>query len=131
MAAFTEEQAEREAKRYGEKVTKDDVNGVLGKEEEILGKAHHGPLKEFVKNIKLLFSVVKDYASGNYRELPWTTIAAIVGTLLYVFSPIDLVHDLIPFFGLLDDAAVIGLCLAGIAHDLKEYEIWKGQHSVD
>ena len=130
MAAFTEEEAEREAKGYTAKVTKDDVRGVLDKEEKILSKAC-GPLEEFVKTIKLLFSVVKDYASGNYKELPWTTIAAIVGTLLYVFSPIDLVPDFIPFLGLLDDAAVIGICLAGIAHDLKRYEMWKERQSAD
>ena len=130
MAAFTEEEAERELKGYTTKTTKDDVRRVLGREEEILSKAR-GPLGEFVKIIKLLFSVVKDYASGNYKELPWTTIAAIVGTLLYVFSPIDLVPDFIPVAGLLDDAAVIGICLAGIAHDLKRYERWKGQHSAD
>ena len=30
--------------------------------------------------------------------------------------------------GLTDDAAVLGLCLAGIASDLKKYEIWKSQY---
>jgi uncharacterized membrane protein YkvA (DUF1232 family) len=130
MAKFTEEQAEEEFGKYSRNVTEDDVSGVLDKEDEILGKAH-GPLEKFVQNIKLLFSVVKDYTNGNYREIPWTTIAAIAGSLLYVFSPIDLVPDFIPVVGLADDAAVLGMCLAGIEHDLKKYEFWKRRHTVE
>jgi len=130
MTKFTNEQAQEEFDKYTRNVTEDDVSGVLDKEEAILGKAH-GPLEKFAHNIKLLFSLIKDYASGNYREIPWTTIAAIIGALLYIFSPIDLVPDFIPVAGLLDDAAVFGLCLKGIGHDLKKYELWKKQHAVD
>jgi uncharacterized membrane protein YkvA (DUF1232 family) len=130
MAKFTKEQAEKEFGMYTQNVTEDDVSGVLDKEEEILGKAH-GPLKKFAQNIKLLFSVIKDYTTGNYREIPWTTIAAIIGSLLYVFSPIDLIPDFIPLAGLTDDAVVLGMCLAGIGHDLKKYEIWKKRHMVE
>jgi uncharacterized membrane protein YkvA (DUF1232 family) len=130
MPDFTEKQVEDEFDKYSRNVTEDDVSGVLDKEDEILGKAH-GPLEKFAQNIKLLFSVVKDYASGNYKEIPWTTIAAIIGSLLYVFSPIDLVPDFIPFVGLLDDAAVMSVCLAGIGRDLKKYEIWKRRNAVE
>jgi len=125
-AKFTEEEAEEQFAKYAKKVKKDDVSGVLEKEEAILGKAK-GPLAKFAKNIKLLFSVVKDYAQGNYKEIPWTSIAAIIGALLYVFSPFDLVPDFIPVFGLMDDAAVLGLCLNGIGNDLNKYEMWKQQ----
>ena len=109
------------------KFTEDDVSGVLDKEEAILNKAH-GPLEKFAEKIKLLFSMVKDYANGRYREMPWTTIAAIIGSLIYIFSPIDLIPDFIPLLGLTDDAVVLGLCLAGIANDLKKYETWKNQY---
>jgi uncharacterized membrane protein YkvA (DUF1232 family) len=127
MAEFTKEQAEEEFSKYSRNVTEDDVSGGLEKEEAILNKAH-GPFEKFAKNIKLLFSIVKDYTNGRYREIPWTTIAAIIGSLIYIFSPIDLIPDFLPILGLTDDAAVLGLCLAGIASDLKKYEIWKNQY---
>ena len=88
-------------------------------------------MEKFAQNIKLLFSVIKDYANGKYREIPWTTIAAIIGSLIYVFSPIDLILDFIPVLGLTDDAAVLGLCLKGIVSDLRKYEKWKNQNAVE
>ena len=126
---FTDEEAEEEFAKYSKNVKEDDVDGVLEKEEAILDKAK-GPLAKFAKNIKLLFSVVKDYAQGNYKEIPWTTIAAIIASLLYVFSPIDLVPDFIPILGLMDDAAVLGICLNSISGDLKKYEVWKNKNSA-
>ena len=124
MKNFTKDQAEEEFDKYSKNVTEDDVSKVLEKEKAILGKAH-GPLEKFAQNIKLLFSVIKDYANGSYKEIPWMTIAAIIGSLLYIFSPIDLIPDLVPVAGLLDDAAVLGLCLNGISADLKNYSAWK------
>ena len=129
MAKITKEQAEEQYDNYARNVTEDDVSGILDKEEEILRKTR-GPLKKFAHNIKLLFSIIKDYANGTYREIPWTTIAGIIGTLIYIFSPIDLIPDFIPIFGLMDDAAVLAVCLAAIGMDLKKYEAWKSEHSV-
>ena len=124
MAKFTDEQVEEEFSKYSNDVSEDDVSGVLDKEEEILGKAR-GPLAKFAQTMKLLFSVVKDYMNGSYRQMPWGTIAAIVGALLYVFSPIDLIPDFIPVAGLLDDAAVLAACLKFIGKDLSKYQAWK------
>jgi uncharacterized membrane protein YkvA (DUF1232 family) len=126
MSKFTNEEAEEEFSKYTKNVTEDDVSGVLEKENDILKKVH-GPLEKFAKSIKLFFSVVKDYASGNYKEIPWTAIAGIIGALLYVFSPIDLIPDFIPVAGLMDDAGVVGLCLTGIGAELKKYEKWKNK----
>ena len=128
MPDFTDKQVKEEYKKYSKNVSEGDVNDVLNKENEILGKAH-GPLEKFAQDIKLLFSIIKDYANGTYREIPWVTIAGIVGTLLYVFSPIDLIPDFIPVLGLTDDAAVVALCLAGISKDLEKYRKWKNSNA--
>jgi uncharacterized membrane protein YkvA (DUF1232 family) len=130
MEKFTKEQVEEEFGKYTRNVTEDDVSDILDKENDILNKAH-GPLEKFGSNIKLLFSVLKDYVNGNYKEIPWTTIAAVIGSLIYVFSPIDLIPDIIPIVGLTDDAAVLGFCLAGIAGDLDKYRKWKKRENVE
>jgi len=129
MPGYTDEQIEKEFDKRQKNVTEDDVSKVLGKEKAILRKAH-GPLAKFAEKIKLFFSVIKDYANGTYREIPWTTIAAIIGTLLYIFSPIDIIPDFLLPFGLMDDAAVVALCLKAIDSDLEKYKRWKSEHDI-
>lgn len=39
--------------------------------------------------------------------MPWGPILSIAGALLYGASPIDMIPDIIPVLGLLDDAVVV------------------------
>ena len=72
-----------------------------------------------------MFNLLKDYWNGDYREIPWGILASIVAALLYVLSPIDLVPDIIPLFGLADDAVVVALCMKYIHDDLEKYKKFK------
>jgi len=74
-----------------------------------------------VNKLKLLFSLLKDYYYGNYTEIPWASIALITFAIIYFISPIDLIPDVIPVVGYIDDAAVIGFVWEAIEHDLKIY----------
>jgi uncharacterized membrane protein YkvA (DUF1232 family) len=40
--------------------------------------------------------MLRDVFTGIYKKVPVGTIAAIIGTLLYVLSPIDLIPDFLP-----------------------------------
>lgn len=125
---FTKAQAEEELKKGAKKVTEADVKKVLGKQTEIEDKfTSNGSLSKFITDLKLLFAIVRDYCNGVYREVPFWTIAAIVAALLYVLSPIDLIPDFIPFVGYVDDALVVGACLAMVKQDLNNYEEWKSK----
>ncbi|MDR1832851.1 MAG: DUF1232 domain-containing protein [Fusobacteriaceae bacterium] len=129
MRDVTDDQANEEFQKYSNNVSESDVTDILSKEEKILKKVK-GPLSKFSEDIPLLFSIVKDYTNGSYRELPWKTIAAIVGTLLYVFSPVDLIPDFLLGVGLIDDAAVVGLCMSGLHLDLQQYKFWKNSKKL-
>jgi uncharacterized membrane protein YkvA (DUF1232 family) len=108
------------------KITDKDVVKVLDKSEEIQKKfTGHGPLQRFIQDAKLLAAVVKDYWTGAYRKIPYGTVAAIVFTLIYVFNPLDLVPDVLPFIGEIDDAAVVTACLFLVERDLLTYKQWK------
>lgn len=125
---MTEEEAERVVREGASKVSERDVEKVLQKQKEIESKFSGGPLGRFVEDMKLLFSLIKDYWQGTYREIPYWTVAAIVATLLYVLNPIDLVPDFIPLVGLVDDATVMAACMMMIRQDLRRYEKWKREN---
>jgi uncharacterized membrane protein YkvA (DUF1232 family) len=130
MSKLTDKQVKEEFEKYSRNVTKEDVSGVIDKEELILKKIT-GPLKKFGDNVKILFSLIKDYKSGKYREIPWTTMTAAIAALIYVFSPIDIVPDFIPFAGLIDDALIVSYCLLSIKADLDEYKVWKESYDFE
>jgi uncharacterized membrane protein YkvA (DUF1232 family) len=102
------------------------VENVLEHEKEIDRKleSQHA-LKALLERAKLLLSMIRDYAAGRYREVPYWVIGAAAFALLYVLSPVDLIPDLIPGIGYLDDAAVVALCLKMIETEFAKYREWK------
>jgi uncharacterized membrane protein YkvA (DUF1232 family) len=73
----------------------------------------------------VLTALVKDWRAGNYRQALYGTIAAVVFGLIYVFNPLDIVPDVLPLIGVLDDATVIGALLMLVERDLHKYRSWK------
>ncbi len=117
-------------KEGAQKVTDREVEKVVNKSEDIKKKfLSGGPLNRFVEDGKLLLSIVKDYWSGGYRQVPYGAIAASVFTLIYVLNPLDLVPDVLPVIGQLDDVAVVSACLLLLEHDLHKYKDWKKDHA--
>jgi uncharacterized membrane protein YkvA (DUF1232 family) len=107
-------------------VNGEDIQKVVDRANDITQKVvNSAPLKRFVNDVKLLISMINDSFSGAYKHVPVWVIGAFVFALLYVLSPIDLIPDFIPIFGLVDDAAMLGLCLALTEKDIQKYQQWK------
>jgi len=70
---------------------------------------------------------VRDYWEGNYQKIPYLSIGAIVFALLYTLNPFDLIPDVIPFIGQVDDATVVAVCLMMVEQDLHQYRQWQQQ----
>lgn len=103
-----------------------DIAKVVAKSEEIKKKFRPGgPLQRFIVDGQLLISMTKDYWARRYRHVPVGVIGAVVFTLLYVFNPLDLMPDVLPLVGQIDDAAVVAACLMLIERDLRGYQAWK------
>ena len=124
--------SEEYVKAGAEKVTPKEIEKVVEHADEIRQQFQsRGPLKRFIEDGKMLVSLLKDYRKGNYRTALIGTIAAAAFALIYVFNPFDIVPDVLPFVGALDDASVIAACLMMIERDLVKYRNWKVNQPVD
>lgn len=88
-------------------------------------KVRRIPVFRVWKNLQLLLQLFNDWRTGNYREIPKSTLIAVVAGLLYFVSPVDIIIDIIPFGGFIDDAAIIAFVLKQSEKDIKKYLSWR------
>lgn len=81
-------------------------------------------LKSFAEEILCLIDMVKAVARRDYTEISKASLATIVFTLIYVFSPVDLIPDVVPGVGFLDDAGMVTLCLKAVHDAVMAYKKW-------
>lgn len=119
-------------RKQADHISDDDIRYVVEHADEIeasfVGK---GPLGKFVEELLLSLYIVRDYATGRYRKIPYWAVAAIVFMLLYVGNPVDFVPDFIIGIGQLDDLLVITVCLLMIRQELHDYRHWRETEGAD
>lgn len=101
------------------------LNGIKKSDAEYVYK-NLDKLPKDTGDLRLLINLFKDWYNGVYREIPWYSIAAIILGFLYLLSPVDLVPDMIPVLGQVDDVVIIRWILTHIAkQDLNKYRQFK------
>lgn len=126
MPVFSRKQARKALDHEAEQIENDRLESLLQRQKAIEDKVKNsGRLERFGGDIRLMFSMLRDYWQGHYRAIPWKSVAAITGALIYVLNPLDLIPDLLVGFGLLDDAGVVAACLSLVESDLIAYAAWK------
>jgi uncharacterized membrane protein YkvA (DUF1232 family) len=83
-----------------------------------------GALGKVITETKALIRLVRAYVTGEYRAVSWESMVLIVGVLIYLVSPIDVIPDFLPG-GLVDDAAVIAFALGLVRTELVDYMEWE------
>ena len=84
-----------------------------------------------LSEIPTLIALVKAYIDKRYLDIPVGAIIAIVASLIYFLTPIDLMPDLLPAIGLVDDAAVVALAFKLVHDDVKEYKAWRDKNKAE
>lgn len=69
--------------------------------------------------------LMRAYALGHYREIPWKTMLIIVGAVIYFINPIDLLPDILPITGLSDDFAVLLWVYNSVRNEIDKFLTWE------
>ena len=79
----------------------------------------------FREQLSIVTRLLKAYASGEYRQLPWKTLIRIIAVLIYFVSPIDILPDFLPIVGLTDDIALMLWLFSGMGDDIEKFRQWE------
>lgn len=90
-----------------------------------------GSFQQLREEFFLMIELIKAYLRRDYRRVPVSLIVTLLGAVLYVVSPIDLIPDLIPGLGFVDDALVISLVLRQVRGELEQFRAWQANVEVE
>lgn len=81
----------------------------------------------FREQLSIVARLLKAYASGEYRQLPWKTLIRVIAVLIYFVSPIDILPDFLPIIGLTDDIALMLWLFSGMGDDIEKFRQWENR----
>lgn len=90
------------ANDMGAKATDEDIVNVANK----MDSMNRGPLKKIWNKVEKLWEAFRS------PDTPTSYKAMIIGSLIYMVSPLDIIPDVIPVVGLVDDAGVIAFAFS-------------------
>lgn len=73
----------------------------------------------------VLGRLVKAYALGSYRDVAVKNLVLMVAAILYFINPLDLVPDLIPVTGLVDDFAILLWIFKTLGSEIEKFISWE------
>ena len=116
------------------------LDGLMGKSNSVLNNKHRffdvftksmskadgvNEFNEIKSDLGTVFGLVGDYLHGNYKKVSKTSLLLIIGSLLYLLNPMDVVPDFLLGIGFLDDLAVFTYMIKKIRKELDKYRKWK------
>jgi uncharacterized membrane protein YkvA (DUF1232 family) len=60
---------------------------------------------------------------------PWKSLAFAGVLLIYLFSPVDIIPDYIPFVGIIDDFVLLGFFIRSIRKEVERFREWESKQS--
>jgi uncharacterized membrane protein YkvA (DUF1232 family) len=77
------------------------------------------------EKFSVLGRLIKAYALGHYRDIPWKTILLILAAVIYFVNPIDLLPDMLPITGLTDDFGVLLWVYNTVNVEIEKFLTWE------
>jgi len=72
-----------------------------------------------------MLRLVRAYERGEYRQVSNDALLWIVAALNYLVDPFDLIPDMTPFLGFVDDAIVVEFVTDKTRQTLDDFMMWE------
>ena len=118
---------ERARKRAAEILhNQEKIKNLLMQSKEKLGRLDINNLNhsKLFERVNLFVRMVKSHIKGDYR-MHWQSIVIIVAALVYFVTPIDLIPDLIPITGYVDDLSILLWVNATLQKEIDAFKLWE------
>lgn len=92
---------------------------------KINGEGGGSSLDGIRAKVTSVVSLIKNYASGEYRDISRGSIISVVAALIYFVSPIDFIPDFIPMLGFADDLALLTFVISKLGDELEKFQLWE------
>ena len=99
--------------------------GLIGAATRKAHKHKRGPLREVWQSLMDCLRLLKVYASGEYRQIPWRSLLLIIASVIYFVMPVDSIPDFIIALGFVDDAALLVWTMSAVKTDLADFVAWE------
>lgn len=117
---------DKKSRRKAEKTIADKAKTqktVLKAEEK--AEKHRSVLHYVWDDLSAMFRMVGTWSTGKYTRIPMRTLLFSVGTILYFINPLDVLPDILPTLGYVDDVAFIGYTAISFRSDIKRFLLWE------
>jgi uncharacterized membrane protein YkvA (DUF1232 family) len=85
----------------------------------------------FTARVASIPRMVRDVLTGDYDGLSRRRLLLMLGAVLYIVSPVDLLPEaILTIPGLADDAAVAAWLVASVLGATSAYRAWEGGHAA-
>ena len=89
------------------------------------GSIPKAPFKELWGYFQAMLRLIRAYYRGEYRAISVSNLVMIVGAIIYVLNPWDLIPDWLPGVGFLDDATILAFAVQKTREALDDFTSWE------
>jgi uncharacterized membrane protein YkvA (DUF1232 family) len=83
------------------------------------------PFADMWAYLQAMLRLIRAHYRGEYRDVKIANLVLIIGAIIYVLDPMDLIPDWIPGLGFLDDATILAFAVQRTRETLDEFTTWE------
>jgi uncharacterized membrane protein YkvA (DUF1232 family) len=83
------------------------------------------PFKDMWAYLQAMLRLIRAYYRGEYRNIRFANLVIVIGAIIYVLDPLDLIPDWIPGLGFLDDATILAFAVQKTRETLDDFKTWE------